>query len=64
MIAEPELIIGFEYNRIPVAATCTRCGEFMPEAATEGLTSAEVIMQFVIDFKEHMRKKHSDGRSN
>ena len=64
MIAEPELIIGFEDGRIPGASVCSCCGEFMPDIGMEGLTSPEIITRFVVDFRKHMRQKHSDTRPN
>jgi len=64
MIAEPELIIGFEDGRISGASVCSRCGEFMPDIGIEELTSPEIITRFVVDFRKHMRQKHSYTRPN
>ena len=54
----PELVIGYDENYFPTAATCSACGESMPNGGLALATSKETITRFESEFDLHIHRCH------
>jgi hypothetical protein len=58
MVRAPELIIGYDENYFPKSATCSFCGEPMPDKGSALTTSEESIARFKPEFDLHLDRRH------
>jgi len=54
-----ELNVEYDSEMRPISATCTRCGEKMPQPPTDLQNSADIIVWLSEKYAEHRKLKHS-----
>jgi len=59
-----ELAIAYDRYFYPLAASCTCCGERMPDPPKAIGMAADVVLWFSQQFLEHKKRKHPDSSKN
>jgi hypothetical protein len=65
MTKKPKLTIDYGVTHLPTSATCSTCGEAMPEAGPYISSANETIRWFEAQFAFHLELKHAreDGKN-
>jgi hypothetical protein len=60
MTKKPKLTIDYGTIHLPISATCSTCGEEMPEPGPHIASASEILKWFEAQFAYHLNLKHAD----